>query len=364
MSRIDGRVAAVGRRRDARGRRPSSASASATWATGTSASSRAGSSSACSSPARCSGARAAADGRADHGRGRPDAPRRHAPAPRAAPRRPGDRAHDARPERDRGAPAAARLPEPRGDRRRPPAEVITPDVLERTYGAPMEVLVARRHARGRRALPRGEEVDRTVVQLGSGIMDTLLEPFRYEFFRNGITIATLAGALCGLVGVYVVLRGMSYIGHGLSHAIFGGAAASFALGVQLLPRRRAIGGLASALLITADRPAALDRRRRRDRRDHLGGVRASGIVDHLAARGVHAELEAALFGNVLGRDRPTIVVAVARRHVATRRRRVPRTGSCCSRRSIPRSPTVSGVSTAAKDVAAGDDADGARSPCA
>ena len=37
-------------------------------------------------------------------------------------------------------------------------------------------------------------------------------------FVNGLIVATLAGALCGLVGVYVVLKGMSYIGHGLSHA--------------------------------------------------------------------------------------------------------------------------------------------------
>jgi ABC-type Mn2+/Zn2+ transport system permease subunit len=57
-------------------------------------------------------------------------------------------------------------------------------------------------------------------------MDTLLEPFQFGFFRHGIIVATLAGGLCGLVGVYVVLRGMSYIGHGLSHAIFGGAAAA------------------------------------------------------------------------------------------------------------------------------------------
>ena len=47
-------------------------------------------------------------------------------------------------------------------------------------------------------------------------MDTLLEPFDYAFFRHGIAVATLAGGLCGLIGVYVVLRGMSYIGHGLS----------------------------------------------------------------------------------------------------------------------------------------------------
>ena len=55
-------------------------------------------------------------------------------------------------------------------------------------------------------------------------LDELLRPFEYQFFQHGLVVATVAGALCGLIGVYVVLRSMSYIGHGLSHAIFGGFA--------------------------------------------------------------------------------------------------------------------------------------------
>ncbi|MDX6720766.1 MAG: hypothetical protein QOJ63_3020, partial [Solirubrobacteraceae bacterium] len=66
------------------------------------------------------------------------------------------------------------------------------------------------------------------------MIDELLRPLDFEFFRNGLMVATMAGALCGLVGVYVVLKGMSYIGHGLSHAIFGGFAASTLLGVNFL----------------------------------------------------------------------------------------------------------------------------------
>jgi manganese/iron transport system permease protein/iron/zinc/copper transport system permease protein len=38
----------------------------------------------------------------------------------------------------------------------------------------------------------------------------LFEPYGFQFFRNGIVVATVAGALCGLLGVFVVLRGMSY----------------------------------------------------------------------------------------------------------------------------------------------------------
>ena len=65
-------------------------------------------------------------------------------------------------------------------------------------------------------------------------MAELWRPFTFEFFRNGLIVATVAGALCGLIGVFVVLKGMSYIGHGLSHAIFGGFAASSLLGVNVL----------------------------------------------------------------------------------------------------------------------------------
>ena len=56
-------------------------------------------------------------------------------------------------------------------------------------------------------------------------------------------VATLAGAVVRPASAtYVVLRSMSYIGHGLSHAIFGGfAASSAAVGVNVVPRRRPVG---------------------------------------------------------------------------------------------------------------------------
>ncbi|MGZ5291012.1 MAG: metal ABC transporter permease, partial [Actinomycetota bacterium] len=139
-------------------------------------------------------------------------------------------------------------------------------------------------------------------------MDTLLEPFDYGFFRNGIVVATLAGALCGLVGVYVVLRGMSYIGHGLSHAIFGGAVASYALDVNFY-LGAGVWGMVSAVLIL------LTARRR-----SIGADAAIGVISN-ASFAVGAVIisvigsftrnfEAALFGNVLGvSSRDVLVVA-------------------------------------------------------
>jgi manganese/iron transport system permease protein/iron/zinc/copper transport system permease protein len=82
-------------------------------------------------------------------------------------------------------------------------------------------------------------------------METLLEPLGYAFFQKGLVVASLSGALLGLIGVYIVLRGMSYIGHGLSHSIFGGFAAAQLFAAQFYVLGAGLWGIASALAITA-----------------------------------------------------------------------------------------------------------------
>src|SRR5437016_13224060 len=97
-------------------------------------------------------------------------------------------------------------------------------------------------------------------------MHLLTDPWKYAFFRHGLEAGTLAGALCGLVGVYVVLRRRSYIGHGLSHAVFGGAVASYVIGVNFYVCA-GIWGFAPALLING-----LSRRKK------IGADAAIGII--------------------------------------------------------------------------------------
>lgn len=128
---------------------------------------------------------------------------------------------------------------------------------------------------------------------------TILEPFQYEFFQIGTAIAVVAGALCGVVGVYVVLRSMSYIGHGLSHAIFGWAVLSSAVGINLYVGA-ATGGLLSALAVT-----------RVGRRRGIGADAAIGVITiSMFAAGIAylsqptvgftRNFEAVLFGQILG----------------------------------------------------------------
>jgi ABC-type Mn2+/Zn2+ transport system permease subunit len=101
-----------------------------------------------------------------------------------------------------------------------------------------------------------------------------------------------------MVGVYVVLRGMSYIGHGLSHAIFGGFAASSLIGVNYL-LGAGVWGLASALAI-----GAVTRRRPIGSDAAIGVITtasfAIGLVLADQFGGPRRNFDAALFGSVLG----------------------------------------------------------------
>lgn len=129
-------------------------------------------------------------------------------------------------------------------------------------------------------------------------MSELLRPFAFEFFRNGLIVATVAGAICGLIGVFVVLKGMSFIGHGLSHAIFGGFAASSLLGVNAL-LGAGVWGVASALMING-----VTRRRVIGADAAIGVVTtasfAAGLTLFAAFGRRGRNFDAALFGSILG----------------------------------------------------------------
>jgi manganese/iron transport system permease protein/iron/zinc/copper transport system permease protein len=129
-------------------------------------------------------------------------------------------------------------------------------------------------------------------------MNTLLEPFKFEFFRNGTVAAVVVGALCGMIGVYIVLRGMSYIGHGLSHAIFGGAVVTYLMQWNFY-LGAGLWGFIAALLINQTV------RRTKINADAAIGVIttasfATGVALISRNRHFNRNFDAALFGNILG----------------------------------------------------------------
>jgi ABC-type Mn2+/Zn2+ transport system permease subunit len=141
------------------------------------------------------------------------------------------------------------------------------------------------------------------------LMTHFTEPFQYEFFRHGLIVATLVGALCGMIGVSIILRRMSYIGHGLSHSVFGGAVVSYLINWNFYIGA-GLWGFFSALLINATA-----------KRRNIGGDAAIGIVTTASfalgvaliskTRRFTRNFEAALFGNILGVTREDIYVIAA-----------------------------------------------------
>lgn len=129
-------------------------------------------------------------------------------------------------------------------------------------------------------------------------MPDLLEPLQYHFFVRGLIAAALAGGICGLLGVYIVLRRMSYIGHGLSHAIFGGAVVAYVMSVNFYIGA-GLWGFLSAVLINLT-----------SRKRTIGADAAIGIITTASfALGVALisrynsftrSFDAALFGSILG----------------------------------------------------------------
>lgn len=137
-------------------------------------------------------------------------------------------------------------------------------------------------------------------------MTWLTEPWSFAFFRHGMVAATLAGALAGMIGVYVVLRRMSYIGHGLSHAILGGAVVGYVTKTSFYVTG-GIWGALSALLITG-----VSRTRRVGADAAIGivttGSYALGIALISRQHRFTRDFEAAFFGNVLAVTNTDLVV--------------------------------------------------------
>ncbi len=63
----------------------------------------------------------------------------------------------------------------------------------------------------------------------------MIELLAYDFMQRSLLAAALVGALCSLIGVFVVLRGLAFIAAGTAHAAFAGVALAYLIGLPPLP---------------------------------------------------------------------------------------------------------------------------------
>lgn len=128
-------------------------------------------------------------------------------------------------------------------------------------------------------------------------MNLLLVPLEYQFFLRALVASALVGTVCAVVGTYVVLRGVAFIGDAIAHAGFPGIVIAYLLGWPLY-----VGATAAA--VGTALAIGVVTRRAGIRQDTAIGVLfagsfALGVFLFSSIQGYVADLFSFLFGNVL-----------------------------------------------------------------
>ncbi|HRQ39975.1 MAG TPA: metal ABC transporter permease [Chloroflexota bacterium] len=130
------------------------------------------------------------------------------------------------------------------------------------------------------------------------MIDWLLQPLQYSFIVRALLAAVMVGIVCPVIGVYIVLRGMAFLGDALAHIILPGVVVAYLLGWPL-----ALGALIMGIGAAIGIGALTERRVLKE--DTAIGVILAGLfalgVALLSATGNYAvDLTHFLFGNLLG----------------------------------------------------------------
>lgn len=136
------------------------------------------------------------------------------------------------------------------------------------------------------------------------LMSDLLELFRYPFMRNAFAAGTIVAVVAAVVGYFVVLRGLSFAGHALSHIGFAGATGAVVIGAP------AVAGLFAFTSLSAVVMGLLGKRLHG--RDVTIGIVLAwtlglGVLFLSLYNGYATESYALLFGEVLGINQAAVL---------------------------------------------------------
>ncbi len=142
------------------------------------------------------------------------------------------------------------------------------------------------------------------------MLNLILDPLQYAFMQRGLVAAMLVGVACALVGTYVILRGMTFFGDALAHAILPGVAIGY------LVNQGAHGavlwwGMGTSIL-TAFGIGALSKGARLKEDTAIGvifaGMFALGIALISSTGSYAVDLSHFLFGNVLAVTKGDLII--------------------------------------------------------
>lgn len=134
------------------------------------------------------------------------------------------------------------------------------------------------------------------------MIEWLTAPLQYAFMLRGLAAAVIVGAVCAILGAYVVLRGMAFFGDALAHAILPGVAVGYLVGGGA--REPLFWWAAGTAVVSSLGIGAISRTARIKEDTAIGiifaGMFALGIALISTARSYSVDLTHFLFGDVLG----------------------------------------------------------------
>ncbi len=130
------------------------------------------------------------------------------------------------------------------------------------------------------------------------MIDWFIHPLTYAFMGRGLLAAVMVGVLCSVIGCYVVLRSMAFLGDAMAHAILPGIAIAY-----LLKGNLTIGALIAAVVVALGIGAFSQRGTIKEDTAisiMFTAALALGIALISSIRTYAVDLSHILFGNVLG----------------------------------------------------------------
>lgn len=143
------------------------------------------------------------------------------------------------------------------------------------------------------------------------MIDRLIEPWQSAFMLNAFLAIIVIGIVSGVIGTFVVLRGIGFLGDALAHAIFPGLAIAFITGGNIM-----VGAFIAAVIVSLG-IGAVSQHHRVNNDTAIGvlfvGAFALGIALMTSQSSFQRDLTSFLFGSILGvtRDDLAIISAVA-----------------------------------------------------
>ena len=139
------------------------------------------------------------------------------------------------------------------------------------------------------------------------MIDLIVEPFKYDFMLRALFVSAMVGTICPILGSYVVIRGMGFMGDAMAHAVLPGIVIALLVGVTPF-----LGSIPMAIFVAVS-VGYMIRRKTVSEDTAVGimfaGLFSLGLIFISFAGGLSVSVEDILLGQILGVSQSDMLVS-------------------------------------------------------